>query len=175
MRSRHTQASNIGAHSEQEGGKETYIGIFSVDTGRRDDPGLLLVLIERKGVSLDRPLDDTESGLVGDTIAVAERRGSRGVVAGHIMEEGRRISLLIEDGATAVRNYPRAGRRASAGGVGEGGNELKAPPRDTRQSITALVARLAPARTASPLSFSFAYAAFESYYFYCLSNLQRPF
>ena len=76
MRSRHTQASNIGAHSEQEGGKETYIGIFSVDTGRRDDPGLLLVFIEDNRVGFNGISDDLEACLVGDTVAVSEGGGS---------------------------------------------------------------------------------------------------
>lgn len=52
--------------------KETHIGVLSVHASCTDNPGLLLVLVEHEGVGIDVPLDDFETGLVRDSVAVAE-------------------------------------------------------------------------------------------------------
>lgn len=44
----------------------TYICVLSVDAGGGDDPRLLLVLVENKGIRIDVALDDLETAFVGN-------------------------------------------------------------------------------------------------------------
>ena len=64
-----------------------HIGILCVNTSGRHNPGFLLVLVECQRVRIEAAMNDMESGLVCDTIAVAKGRGAGVVCAGHIMEK----------------------------------------------------------------------------------------
>ena len=67
---------------------KTNICVFSFDTGGGYNPGLFLVLVEDMRISVDIPVNDLESGLVGDAISVSEC-GRAGIwVARHDMEWG---------------------------------------------------------------------------------------
>jgi hypothetical protein len=79
---------------QQEGSNDTievkvraHIGILCINTSGRHNPSLLLILIERQGVRIKATLNDVESGLVCDTVAVAKGRGAGVVCTGHIMEK----------------------------------------------------------------------------------------
>ena len=63
-----------------------YIGILCINTGSRHNTSLLLILIEGQRVGIEGTLNDVETGLVGDTVAVAKGRGTGVMCTGHIMD-----------------------------------------------------------------------------------------
>ena len=64
-----------------------HIGVFSVDTGDKIGETMLLLFFvwDEDGVRLERALMDLETGLVGNPVAVSERRGRRMMISGHVM------------------------------------------------------------------------------------------
>ena len=63
-----------------------HIGILGINTSCRHDASLLLILIEGERVGIEGTLDDVETSLVGDTIAVTEGGRTGVVCTGHIMD-----------------------------------------------------------------------------------------
>ena len=91
----------------------THICVLSIDAGRRDHPRPFLILIEYDRVGFDVALEDLETGLVRDSVAVSEREVARVLVARHIMsrsggEEGYRagctggLAVVCFGGAAGV-------------------------------------------------------------------------
>jgi len=67
--------------------RRAHIGILCINTSSRHNPSLLLILVESKGVRIEAALNDVESSLVGNTVAIAKGRWTGVVCTGHIMEK----------------------------------------------------------------------------------------
>lgn len=80
-------------------GAQTHIGILSVDAS--DEVGkamLLLVFIrDEEGVRVEITMVDLEASFVGNPVAISEGRGTRKVVAGHIMESSKAEKGIISN------------------------------------------------------------------------------
>jgi hypothetical protein len=75
-----------GPHGMMQRKMRAHIGILCVNSSSRHNPSLLLILIESQRVSIEATLNDVESSLVGDTVAVTKGRWTGVVCAGHIMD-----------------------------------------------------------------------------------------
>jgi hypothetical protein len=76
---------------QRGGAKETgatHIGVLSVDTGNKVGETVLFLVFVRdmEGVRLKIAMVDLEASFVGNPVAIPEGRGTRKVIAGHIME-----------------------------------------------------------------------------------------
>ena len=66
--------------------RRAHIGILCINSSSRHNSSLLLILIESQRVGIEASLNDMESSLVGDAVAVAKSRWTGVVCAGHIMD-----------------------------------------------------------------------------------------
>ena len=70
---------------DNEKQRSTHICVLSVDASGRYDPRTLFVLIDGKRICVDVALDDLETGLVCNAIAVSEGRVASILVSRHDM------------------------------------------------------------------------------------------
>lgn len=91
MKTRHTWWCNKAAQASSETSstsrkqQSTHICILSVNSSGRHDPRSLFIFIDGEWICVDVALDDLETGLVCDTIAVAEGRVASILVSRHDM------------------------------------------------------------------------------------------
>jgi hypothetical protein len=83
-------------HSSRAKGKwEAHIGILSIDTGNEIGKTVFLLVLVRdeEGVRVEIAMVDLETSFVGNPVAIPEGRGTRKVIAGHIMESAEAEGL----------------------------------------------------------------------------------